>query len=134
MLVGNKCDLKHLRAVLAEDAKKYANDAGLSFIEASALDATNVEEAFTQTITKVHEVQLAKIRKELDMPGQNSGTSEGKGKVVEVNEASQAGERNCCVLFWECGHLSQNSGELLKCLVFFFCIKVGNWFQHKATI
>lgn len=99
MLVGNKCDLKHLRAVLAEDAKKYASDAGLSFIEASALDATNVEEAFTQTITKVHEVQLAKIRKELDMPGQNSGTSEGKGKVVEVNEASQAGERNCCVLF-----------------------------------
>ena len=62
------------------------------------MDFTNVEEAFTQTITKVHEVQLAKIRKELDMPGQNSGTSDGKGKVVEVNEASQSRERGCCVI------------------------------------
>lgn len=97
MLVGNKCDLKHLRAVPIEDAKKYANDSGLSFIEASALDSTNVEEAFTQTITKVHEVQLTKMRKELDMPGQNNGTSSGKGKVVEVDETSQP-ERNCCVI------------------------------------
>ena len=97
MLVGNKCDLKHLRAVSIEDAKKYASDSGLSFIEASALDATNVEEAFTQTITKVHEVQLTKMRKELDMPGQNNGTSDGKGKVVEVNETSQQ-ERSCCVI------------------------------------
>ncbi|KAL9957931.1 hypothetical protein ACROYT_G034890 [Oculina patagonica] len=63
MLVGNKCDLKHLRAVPIEDAKKYANDSGLSFIEASALDSTNVEEAFTQTIIKVHEVQLTKNEK-----------------------------------------------------------------------
>lgn len=97
MLVGNKCDLKHLRAVPVEDAKKYANDSGLSFIEASALDSTNVEEAFTQTITKVHEVQLTKLRKELDMPGQDNGSTGGKGKVVEVDETSQP-ERNCCVI------------------------------------
>lgn len=97
MLVGNKCDLKHLRAVPLEDAKKYANDSGLSFIEASALDSTNVEEAFTQTITKVHEVQLTKMRKELDMPGQNNGSSNGQGKVVEVDETSQP-ERNCCII------------------------------------
>ena len=97
MLVGNKCDLKHLRAVLVEDAKKYANNSSLSFIEASALDSTNVEEAFTQTITKVHEVQLTKMRKELDMPGQDNGSSPGKGKVVEVDETSQP-ERNCCVI------------------------------------
>jgi len=94
MLVGNKCDLRHLRAVPVDEGKKYASDSGLFFIEASALDATNVEEAFTQTIKKVHEVQLAKIRKELDMPGKNNGTTEGKGKVVEVNEASKE-ERSC---------------------------------------
>ncbi|KAJ7373105.1 hypothetical protein OS493_014253 [Desmophyllum pertusum] len=98
MLVGNKCDLKHLRAVSIEDAKKYENDSGLSFIEASALDAINVEEAFIQTITKVHEVQLTKMRKKLDMPGQNNGTSDGS-EVVEVNETSQQ-ERSCpcCVI------------------------------------
>lgn len=94
MLVGNKCDLRHLRAVPTDEAKKYASESGLSFIEASALESTNVEEAFTQTIKEVHEVQLTKIRKELDMPGQSNGATEGKGKVVEVNEASKQ-ERNC---------------------------------------
>ena len=94
MLVGNKCDLRHLRAVPLDEAKKYASESELSFIEASALDATNVEEAFTQTIKKVHEVQLTKIRKELDMPGQSNGSTEGKGNVVEVNEASKQ-ESNC---------------------------------------
>ena len=94
MLVGNKCDLRHLRAVPVEDATKYAGEAGLSFIEASALDATNVEETFTQTIKKVHQVQLTKLRNELDMPGQNNGTTQGKGKVVEVDEGSKE-ERSC---------------------------------------
>ena len=100
MLVGNKCDLRHLRAVSVEDGKKYANDSELSFIEASALDATNVEEAFHQTITKVHEVQLTKMRKELDqkgLQGQKGMSTEGKGKPVELDEAAQR-ERGCCVL------------------------------------
>lgn len=96
MLVGNKCDLRHLRAVPVDEAKRYASESGLSFIEASALDSTNVEEAFTQTIKKVHEVQLTKIRKELDMPGKANGTTEGKDNIVEVNEASkESSSCNC---------------------------------------
>lgn len=94
MLVGNKCDLRHLRAVPVDEAKRYASESGLSFIEASALDSTNVEEAFTQTIKKVHEVQLTKMRKELDMPGKANGTTEGKDNIVEVNEASKESS-NC---------------------------------------
>lgn len=65
MLVGNKSDLRHLRAVSTEgkangrrsihivgsadmspDAKTFASENGLSFIETSALDASNVELAF----------------------------------------------------------------------------------------
>merc|ERR1711998_530075 len=37
MLVGNKNDLKHLRAVPAEQARSFADKHGLSFIETSAL-------------------------------------------------------------------------------------------------
>jgi hypothetical protein len=44
MLVGNKSDLRHLRAVPTDDATAYAQERGLSFIEASALDSTNVEQ------------------------------------------------------------------------------------------
>ncbi|KAG8946483.1 Ras- protein Rab-11A [Tulasnella sp. 424] len=46
MLVGNKSDLKHLRAVPTEEAKAFAAENGMSFIETSALDLSNVEAAF----------------------------------------------------------------------------------------
>merc|ERR1711977_350079 len=46
MLVGNKSDLRHLRAVPTDEAKQFASENNLSFIETSALDASNVELAF----------------------------------------------------------------------------------------
>ncbi len=51
MLVGNKSDLRHLRAVPTDDAKSYAEQRNLSFIETSALDSTNVEQAFQTILT-----------------------------------------------------------------------------------
>uniref|UniRef100_A0A8D2LYT8 Uncharacterized protein n=1 Tax=Zonotrichia albicollis TaxID=44394 RepID=A0A8D2LYT8_ZONAL len=46
MLVGNKSDLRHLRAVPTDEARSFAEKHGLSFLETSALDSTNVETAF----------------------------------------------------------------------------------------
>jgi Ras-related protein Rab-11A len=73
MLVGNKSDLRHLRAVPTEEAKQFAGiylfsliflcefksnfiiaDNGLSFIETSALDSSNVELAFQRILTGKH--------------------------------------------------------------------------------
>ncbi|KAF8352241.1 ras family-domain-containing protein [Amanita rubescens] len=51
MLVGNKSDLKHLRAVPTDEAKAFSTENGLSFIETSALDASNVEGAFLTILT-----------------------------------------------------------------------------------
>jgi Ras-related protein Rab-11A len=65
MLVGNKSDLRHLRAVPTEEAKAFAGipprpirfnvsaENGLSFIETSALDASNVELAFQNILTGI---------------------------------------------------------------------------------
>jgi len=47
MIVGNKSDLKHLRAVRNETGQEYALSKNLAFLEASALDGNNVEAAFT---------------------------------------------------------------------------------------
>lgn len=47
MIVGNKSDLKHLRAVRNETGQEYAKSKNLAFLEASALDGNNVEAAFT---------------------------------------------------------------------------------------
>ncbi len=53
MLVGNKSDLRHLRSIHTEEAKGFAEENGLMFIETSALDATNVDIAFTNLLTEV---------------------------------------------------------------------------------
>lgn len=60
MLVGNKSDLRHLRAVTTEEAKTFAERNGLSFIETSALDSTNVDMAFQNILSgEDHQMSLS---------------------------------------------------------------------------
>ncbi|KAL6520423.1 Ras-related protein RABB1c [Orobanche hederae] len=44
MLIGNKCDLAHRRAVSTEEGEQFAKENKLIFMEASAKTAQNVEE------------------------------------------------------------------------------------------
>ncbi|KRX96513.1 Ras-related protein Rab-11A, partial [Trichinella pseudospiralis] len=60
MLVGNKSDLRHLRAVPSDEAKAYTEQNCLSFIETSALDSTNVEAAFTNILTEIYKMVSSK--------------------------------------------------------------------------
>ena len=62
MLVGNKCDLKHLRQVPTDQARDFAEEHTLSFIETSALDGTNVEDAFKNIL---HEIYVIMSRKSM---------------------------------------------------------------------
>ncbi|CAL9106988.1 unnamed protein product [Musa acuminata var. zebrina] len=54
MLIGNKCDLAHRRAVSTEEGEQFAKEHGLIFMEASAKTAQNVEEAFTRTAATIY--------------------------------------------------------------------------------
>mmetsp|Transcript_16274 Transcript_16274/g.31552 ORF Transcript_16274/g.31552 Transcript_16274/m.31552 type:complete len:215 (+) Transcript_16274:616-1260(+) len=54
LLVGNKLDLEHRRAVSYEEGAKFAEENGLIFLEASAKTAKNVEEAFVSTASKIY--------------------------------------------------------------------------------
>lgn len=54
MLVGNKCDLNHLREVSSDEGKQFAEKHGLYFIETSALDSTNVDTAFQNVVTEIY--------------------------------------------------------------------------------
>ncbi|CAD5184307.1 unnamed protein product [Musa acuminata subsp. malaccensis] len=49
MLIGNKCDSAHTRAVSTEEGEQFAKEHGLIFMEASAKTAQIVEEAFIKT-------------------------------------------------------------------------------------
>jgi len=54
MMVGNKMDLRHLRVVNEEEGESFAAENDMLFIETSALDSTNVEDAFHEVIRKAH--------------------------------------------------------------------------------
>ncbi|XP_056325889.1 ras-related protein Rab-11B-like [Danio aesculapii] len=56
MLVGNKSDLQHRRAVPTDKARAFAEKNNLSFIETSALDSTNVEKAFKNILTEIYRI------------------------------------------------------------------------------
>jgi len=92
MLVGNKTDLRHLRQVQTEVATEFAKAHDLSFIETSALEASNVETAFTQILTEIYRV--ASRRR---MEGTASGGFVPKQGVVltSVRDDSE-GKKKCC--------------------------------------
>jgi Ras-related protein Rab-11A len=47
---GNKCDLASMRAVKQDEANAYASEHKLFFMETSAMESTNVENAFRAVI------------------------------------------------------------------------------------
>ncbi|KAK6035025.1 Ras family protein [Cooperia oncophora] len=62
VLVGNKTDLRDARKVPQEVARTFAEQNGLSFIETSALDSTNVEKAFTEVLTRIYRAGTSQMR------------------------------------------------------------------------
>lgn len=85
MLVGNKCDLQELRIINQQEGIKFAEQNELLFIEASALDSTNVQAAFTELISAI----IDKYGKKKSPTG-NDGEDNPKGVVVEEEK------KPCC--------------------------------------
>merc|ERR1712137_856189 len=80
MLVGNKSDLRHLRAVPTEEAKAFAELHGLSFIETSALDSTNVEQAFTNVLTEIYRI----VSQKQITDGSSDGDKPGGSQTINL--------------------------------------------------
>eukprot|EP01102_Stenamoeba_stenopodia_P006240 TRINITY_DN170_c0_g1_i4.p1 TRINITY_DN170_c0_g1~~TRINITY_DN170_c0_g1_i4.p1 ORF type:complete len:202 (-),score=45.90 TRINITY_DN170_c0_g1_i4:501-1106(-) len=53
MIVGNKCDLTTRRVVETEVAREFVKSRGAAFMETSAKNATNVEEAFMWMVADI---------------------------------------------------------------------------------
>jgi Ras-related protein Rab-2A len=75
MLVGNKADLEHRRAVAKEEGAAFAEEHGLLFLETSAKTSANVEEAFIAAAGKICE----KIDGGLDVSNESYGIKAGYG-------------------------------------------------------
>jgi len=94
MLVGNKCDLNHLRAVPIDEAQDFAEKEGLSFMETSALESTNVEKAFQSILAEIY--QIVKRKSLAAEEAASSGPSQGTPINVTDAEAV-AKKRSCCL-------------------------------------
>lgn len=82
-LAGNKLDRENERAVSADEAKKYSEENGLSFIETSAKTNINVRELF-----------LAIARK---LPKENAeATRKDNGILLDADFENRSKKKKCC--------------------------------------
>lgn len=94
MLVGNKCDLVEKRKVHIDEGKAFAEQHGLSFVEASAFNGDAVEDAFDHLMGKIFDQQIARIKtfqaEQLSIPSSSSsGSSNKDGSKISKGESIQ---------------------------------------------
>lgn len=107
--MGNKSDLRHLRAVPTEEAKAFATENSLSFIETSALDASNVEVAFQTILTgkpllSPFDRQLNgasdiyKIVSSKTLEGGDTVAAPSKGQTLDLKPSEDTAQKSskCC--------------------------------------
>jgi Ras-related protein Rab-1A len=66
LLVGNKSDRSEEKVVTKEQAKEFADDIGVPFLETSAKSAANVEEAFLTMASELIKQRVARGGNESD--------------------------------------------------------------------
>ena len=88
MIIGNKSDLKDARQVSNEEALRKAQDTGIALMETSALDSTNVKEAFHDLLKEMYIEISAKIAKVEESLNDNK-----EALQLETNDGKKKG---CC--------------------------------------
>jgi len=89
LLVGNKCDLTNKKVVDYTSAKEYADQLGIPFLETSAKNATNVEQAFM--------TMAAEIKNRVGPP---AAAQTGGGAGISIGSSNPVGAKpqgsGCC--------------------------------------
>jgi len=99
MLVGNKADLEHRRAVSYKEGEEFAKQHNLIFLETSAKTAANVENVFIRTAEQIYGQILSGVT---DVTNQSHGIKVGHGPGAppggagSERRASGVSESRCC--------------------------------------
>ncbi|CAA0815354.1 Ras-related protein RABA6a [Striga hermonthica] len=106
VLVGNKSDITKSREVDMEDGKCLAELESLSFMETSAKENLNVEEAFLQMITRIfeitHQKSLLESNKMSDHDHATSASADQtilkleKKEIIRIDELSTTKQSSHC--------------------------------------
>ncbi|CAN6347360.1 unnamed protein product, partial [Urochloa humidicola] len=95
MMVGNKSDLTHLRAVSDDEGKALAEKEGLFFLETSAMEAVNVEEAFQTIISEVYGIVNRKALAAKEAAA-SAAPLPSQGKTISIDSTAGNTKRACC--------------------------------------
>jgi len=96
MLIGNKCDLEHLRQVSTEEGARFAQENGLLFLETSSKTGHNVEEAFIKPSQHIYDQIQSGV---YDVFNDNNGIKLGMSQNIEPKAAPARGKSEsstCC--------------------------------------
>ncbi|GMH12633.1 hypothetical protein Nepgr_014474 [Nepenthes gracilis] len=94
MLIGNKSDLRHLVAVSTDEGRSFSERESLFFMETSALEATNVEQAFTEVLTQIHRMVS---KKAVEAGDGGASAIPSKGESIDIKEEASAWKKvRCC--------------------------------------
>ncbi|KAK4749131.1 hypothetical protein SAY87_026580 [Trapa incisa] len=97
VLVGNKSDLGHSREVDLEQGKSLAEAENLCFMETSALQNLNVEEAFLEMINRIHKITSQKVLEAKSSEAVGNGLQAGKEIVqLDHDEVTATKQTGCC--------------------------------------
>ena len=92
IMVGNKTDLTDSIAVNSEMSQEKAKSLNMAVMETSALDSSNVQEAFFQLLKEMYKSVKALVA--------NQGPSQDKigeaGVQLNTNTANQGKKKKCC--------------------------------------
>jgi len=92
MLVGNKSDLRHLRAVETEEAMTFSEEHNLAFIETSALDASGVDTAFQRILTEIYRL----MAKRNALAEEGTGPTLTAGQTISLGAEGSKKKSGCC--------------------------------------
>ena len=88
MMIGNKIDLKDERTVSTEEAMEKAKLLELPLMEASALDSTNVKQAFYDLLKEMYK----EVKKTIDVVEQ--AEKQNEGVQLDTNQSDE--KKGCC--------------------------------------
>lgn len=94
LLVGNKSDLKQNRQVDPEEGTNLAEEESICFMETSAKDNLNVEEAFVEIITRIHTITRQKLLESKSFKAMHG--LQGGREIIHLDEVTPTKQSNCC--------------------------------------